>query len=99
MTFRRLLSLAVLTALPLGVRAQGMAPTAQEVDALQKKYREERAAAVDKKFPASALERADEQAKRAEQALKDGNTAAAARFIKEARWLVPYVPTDLPPNV
>ena len=24
---------------------------------------------------------------------------AAARFIKEARWLVPYVPTDLPPNV
>src|SRR5256885_2090045 len=43
MTFRRLLSLAVLTALPLGAHAQGTATTAQDVDALQKKYQEERA--------------------------------------------------------
>ena len=96
MTFRRLLP-AALVVINLGfATAQDKAPPAEEVQALQKKYQEERAAALEKKFPASALERADEQAKRAEEALKAGNTVAAARFMKEARWLVPYVPTDLP---
>lgn len=79
--------------------AQDKPPTADEVQALEKKYQEERAAALEKKFPATALERADEQAKRSAEALTAGNNVAAARFIKEARWLVPYVPTDLPPNV
>ena len=83
----------------LAVRAQDKPPPAEEVQALQKKYQEERAAVLEKKFPASALERSDDQARRADEALKAGNTLAAARFIKEARWLVPYVPPDLPPNV
>src|SRR4051812_7405687 len=99
MTVRRLLPLALLAALPLVARAQATAPTADEVQALQKKYQEERAAAVEKKFPPAALERADEQVRRADEALKAGNTVAAARLVREARWLVPYVPTDLPPNV
>ena len=97
MTTRRLLSLAAFLALPLVTQAQG--PSAEDVQAQLKKYQEERTAAIEKKFPATALERADEQAKRADESLKAGNTASAARFVKEARWLVPYVPTDLPPNV
>jgi WD40 repeat protein len=101
MTFRRPLSvfLTALGVVALSVRAQDQPPAAEEVQALQKKYQEERAEALEKKFPANTLERADEQAKRADEALKAGNTLAAARLLKEARWLVPYVPTDLPPHV
>lgn len=99
MTVRRLLSLAVLAALPFAAPAQDKGPSAEEVQALQKKYQEERAAALERKFPATALERADEQAKRAEEAMTAGNTVAAVRFLKEARWLVPYVPTGLPEHV
>lgn len=78
---------------------QDKPPTSDEIQSQIKKFQDERAAALEKKFPATALERADEQAKRADEALKAGNPIAAARFIKEARWLVPYVPTDLPQNV
>jgi len=99
MTARRLLPLALLPVFVFAVRAQDKAPTTEEVQAFQKKFQEERAAALEKKFPAAALERADGQAKRAEEALKAGNAAEAARFIREARWLVPYVPSDLPPHV
>jgi WD40 repeat protein len=102
MTFRRPLS-AFFVALGMAapsVPAQDQPPpTAEEVQALQKKYQDERAEALAKKFPASTLERADEQAKRADEALQAGNTLVAARLLKEARWLVPYVPTDLPPHV
>jgi WD40 repeat protein len=99
MTLRRLFTLVALAALPLAAVAQDKGPTAEEVQALQKKYQDERAAALEKKFPATALERADEQIKRADDALKAGHTAVAARFVREARWLIPYVPTDLPPHV
>lgn len=99
MTFRRLLSVAILVVVPSALFAEDKAPTAAQVQELQKKYQEERAAAVEKKFPPSALERADEQAERAAAALKEGDTTAAARLLKEARWLVPYVPTHLPPHV
>jgi WD40 repeat protein len=101
MTFRRPLSAFVLSVavVALSVRAQDMPPSAEDVQALQKKYQEERAAALEKKFPPEAVERSDAQVKRAEEALKAGNTTAAARFLKEARWLVPYVPADLPPHV
>src|SRR5947209_20063410 len=99
MTFRRLPSLAVALALPLASVAQDKGPSADDIQALQKKFQEERAAALEKKFPASSLERADEQAKRADEALKNGEAAAAAKFIHEARWLVPYVPPRLPADV
>src|SRR5205823_7011890 len=67
MTFPRPFSvaLAVLAFAAFGSRAQDKPPPAEEVQALEKKYQEERATALEKKFPASALERADEQAKRA----------------------------------
>lgn len=100
MTLSRFLSLGFASLLfSSATLAQDKAPTADEVQVLQKKFQEERAAALEKKFPATALERADDQAKRAEEAIKSGNTIAAVRFIREARWLIPYVPTDLPPNV
>lgn len=100
MTLSRFLSASIVAIGLAGFAvAQDKGPSAEEVQAQQKKYQDERAAALEKKFPATALERSDEQAKRAEEALKAGNTATAAKFIREARWLVPYVPTDLPPNV
>ena len=52
MTVRRLLSLAVLAAAPVRRPRPGPGPAADEVQALQKKYQEERAAALEKKFPA-----------------------------------------------
>ena len=79
--------------------AQDKPPTVADVQALQKKFQEERAEALEKKFPASSLGGADEQAKRADEATKAGNLPAALRMIREARWQVPYVPTDLPPNI
>src|SRR5262245_42146488 len=84
MTLRRPVSaaIAVLAITSLASRAQDKPPPAEEIQALQKKYQEERATALEKKFPANALERADEQAKRAEEALKAGNNVAAARFIR-----------------
>jgi WD40 repeat protein len=99
MSALRLMPLALLPLFVLTLQAQDKPPTSEDVQALQKKFQEERAAALEKKFPAAALERADGQAKRAEEALKAGNAAEAAKFIREARWMVPYVPTDLPPHV
>lgn len=69
------------------------------VQALLDKFKAERAEAIDKKFPASSLERADEHAMRAAEALQLGNLPVAAKLAREARWLVPYVPGDLPPFV
>ncbi len=79
--------------------AQDKPPTAEDVQTLQKKFSEERSAALEKKFPATSLVAADEQAKRAEEAAKGGNLPGALRMMRDARWMVPYVPTDLPPNV
>lgn len=79
--------------------AQETPPKVEDVQALKAKFDAERADALQKKFPPATLERADEQAKRAEEALKAGTTATAARNYREARWLIPYVPADLPPNV
>ena len=74
MTLRRPFTAFFLTLAAFGLVARGQdkPPPAEDVQALQKKYQEERAAALEKKFPATALERADEQARRAEEALKDG---------------------------
>ncbi|HEX3148140.1 MAG TPA: WD40 repeat domain-containing protein [Gemmataceae bacterium] len=95
----RLIAALVVASLPIVGFAQEKGPSAEEVQALKKTFDEERAGAIEKKFPASALERADELAKQADEAVKAGKLAAAGQFLREARWLVPYVPTDLPPNV
>lgn len=73
----------------------------QPVDArdIQKKFLAEREEAVKAKFPAESLARADEYAKRGEEALKSDNARAAARHFRDARWQLPYLPPGLPPHV
>jgi WD40 repeat protein len=73
-------------------------PTAAEVQALADKFKEEREAALKAKFPVEALTRADDLAKRAEAAAKN-NPRAAARYYRDARWQLPYLPVNLPPHV
>ncbi len=74
-------------------------PTAAAVDAVLAKFKAERAAALGAKFPAADLARADESAKRADEALKGDNTRAALRHARDARWQVPYLPPGLPEHV
>lgn len=98
MFYRQLLlcSVLVVTAGGMPILAQ---PKTDDATDLKAKYVEERADALTKKFPEASLKLADEQAARAEVALKAGNTANAIKFYKQARWQIPYVPADLPPNV
>jgi WD40 repeat protein len=77
-----------------GVRADG-----PDLKALQKKYAEEREQSVKAKYPAESLARADDFAKRAEAAAKAGNDKVAARYIRDARWQLPYLPIGLPEHV
>jgi WD40 repeat protein len=74
-------------------------PTAADVAALAEKFRTERAEALKARFPAEAVTRADDLAKRAEAALKENNTRAAAKHYRDARWQLPYLPVNLPPHV
>jgi WD40 repeat protein len=73
--------------------------TAEDVKALAEKFQAERAAALKAKFPEEALTRADELARRGAAALDLGNIRAAARFYRDARWQVPFLPVNLPPHV
>jgi WD40 repeat protein len=72
------------------------APDAKDV---QKKFQAEREQAVKAKFPAESLARADDLAKRGEAALKADNPKAAARYFRDARWQLPYLPAGLPEHV
>ena len=74
-------------------------PAAPDVAALGEKFRAERAEALKAKFPPEALVRADDLAKRADAAAKENNPKAAARYLRDARWQLPYLPADLPPHV
>ena len=55
-----------------------------------------REAAVTAKFPPESLARADDLAKRASVAL---SPRAAARYYRDARWQLPFLPVNLPPHV
>jgi WD40 repeat protein len=74
-------------------------PSAEEVKALQTSFQAERDAAIKAKFTPDALTRADELAKRAEKALTASDLRTAARFFRDARWQVPYLPPGLPDHV
>jgi WD40 repeat protein len=74
-------------------------PTAKEVQALREKYDAERAAALKAKFPPDAVAKSDLLLKRAEEALKAENFRSAARYVRDARWQLPYVPPGLPQHV
>lgn len=74
-------------------------PTAADVKAVAEKFREEREEALKAKFPAESLARADDLARRAEAALAEGNLRSAARYYRDARWQLPYLPVNLPAHV
>ncbi|MFO0851902.1 MAG: WD40 repeat domain-containing protein [Gemmataceae bacterium] len=65
---------------------------------LRVKFDAERAEAA-KAFSAAELAAADDLAAQAADALKQANPTAAARLLRDARWLLPYRPADLPPHV
>ncbi|MBA4186500.1 MAG: hypothetical protein C0467_00635 [Planctomycetaceae bacterium] len=90
-----LFALVVGIAVPLDA-AKSEAPDVKE---LQKKFLDEREQAVKAKFPADSLARADDLVKRAEAAIKANNTKAATRYLRDARWQLPYLPVGLPENV
>ncbi|MBY0512418.1 MAG: WD40 repeat domain-containing protein, partial [Gemmataceae bacterium] len=73
--------------------------TAEAVKELQRKFQSERAEAVKAGFAPAALTGPDELAKRADAALAANEPRAAARHYRDARWLLPYLPTNLPANV
>ena len=93
-----LMLLAGALAVPL-VAAEPTGPTADEVKSLREKFQAEREQALKAKFPADTLGKADDLAKRAEDAAKGENFKAALRNLRDARWQLPYLPPGLPPHV
>jgi WD40 repeat protein len=69
-------------------------PTADAVNALQGKYRQEREAAIKtgvaKRFQPALLERADALAAKGAASLKAGRLSQSAEAIRQARWQLPY---------
>lgn len=109
---RRALPLAALFALAAALAAQQPDPkaepkaekkepplTSDDVKTLRETLRAEREQAVKEKFTPEQLARADDLAKRADAALAAGDLKAAARYLKDARWQVPFLPPGLPPHV
>jgi WD40 repeat protein len=83
------------------VRAQPTKlPTADEVKELQSLYRAERDRLVKegiaKRFLPTIMEKAEELAKKSDQALASGRLAQATEAIRQARWQLPYQPVGLP---
>ncbi len=90
---------AVVAALALvGPLVAQDAPPAEPAKEVLAKFKTERAEAA-KTFDAKELAAADELAGRAEDALKNGNAASAARLARDARWQLPFLPAHLPPHV
>jgi WD40 repeat protein len=92
----------LISLLAIGLSSSAVAqaePTAAEMTALTSKFQLERAQAVQAKYPPDTLSRADELFKRGQAALRDEKYAAAARYIHDARWQLPYLPTGLPEHV
>jgi WD40 repeat protein len=95
-----LLVLAGVVAAPLAAAdPSAPAPTADDVTALRKQFQTEREQAVKAKFPADSLVRADEFVKRADEAEKAKNYKAALRYLRDARWQLPYLPPGLPNHI
>jgi WD40 repeat protein len=100
-----------LPALLLAVLAGGLAGTtaaqpekkaadpAPDVASVAERFAAERAAAEKAGFPAGRLAPADDLAQKAAAALKAGNARGAARYFRDARWQLPYLPAGLPPHV
>jgi WD40 repeat protein len=78
-------------------------PTADEVRELQTKYRVERDILVKsgaaKRFLPVLMEKAEEIAKRADDALGSGRLLQATEAYRQARWQLPYQPPQVPEHV
>ncbi len=81
------------------VAQEKAAPSADTVKELQGKFQSERDAALKRGFAEAQLDRADRIAARAGAALANGQTREAAGLFREARWLIPIQPAELPKNV
>src|SRR5262249_9537302 len=70
---------------------------------LQARFRQERSAAdadgLTKKFSPEWYQRADELARRAEEALSAGRLVEAQDLFRQARWNLPALPANLPEHV
>jgi WD40 repeat protein len=102
MTAARRLTTLALVALcgALSAQPEPKMTASKEPDAklLLEKFKAEREAAVKAKFTPESLARAVELVKRGEAALAAGDPKAA-RYFRDARWQVPYLPANLPPHV
>jgi WD40 repeat protein len=87
---------AALLALAAAVTAAAAEPDPAD---LRNKFDAEREAAAKAKFPPDAFAKADDLAKRAAAAVKADDPKAAARYLRDARWQLPHLPANLPPNV
>lgn len=97
------LSVVALAAITASLNAQTKLPTADEVKALQAKYREERdkivKAGIAKRFLPAIMDKAEELAKKSEGALTGGRLLQASEAIRQARWQLPYQPIGVPDHV
>ncbi|HEX4611855.1 MAG TPA: WD40 repeat domain-containing protein, partial [Urbifossiella sp.] len=78
---------------------KAVADPVPDVAGLAGLFAEERKAAEKAGFPAERLTPADELARRAAAAVAAGNARGAARYYRDARWQLPYLPAGLPPHV
>ncbi len=100
----RLLPFALLSGLlagplPAADLPMPSAPTAKEVQALRAKYDAERETSLKAKFPPVAFAKSDLLLKRADAAIKSENYRAAARYLHDARWQLPFTTPGLPAHV
>ncbi|MSU77984.1 MAG: WD40 repeat domain-containing protein [Gemmataceae bacterium] len=79
------------------------APNADDVKALQAKFGAERdvvvKAGIAKKYLPAIMDKADELAKKSEEALAGGRLSQATEAIRQARWQLPYQPNGVPDHV
>ena len=94
--------LAVLFVVPVVAQPTKL-PTADEVKALQAKFKEERdkivKTGIAQRFIPAILEKSEELAKKSETALAGGRLLQASEAIRQARWQLPYQPIGVPDNV
>jgi WD40 repeat protein len=92
----------VISAIPLAAQPTKL-PTADEVKALQAKYKEEHDAVVRtgiaKRFIPAIMDKAEELSKKSSDALSGGRLLQASEAIRQARWQLPYQPIGVPDHV
>lgn len=101
----RILASALITmVLGVPVLAQpAKLPTADDVKALQAKFKEERdrivKAGIAQRFIPAIMDKADELAKKSDAAFASARFLQASEAIRQARWQLPYQPVGVPDHV